>query len=539
MKLRITWRLLSISMAILCAGIAAAQDETPQMIPAPDRAADEGGGPYGKLIIRGATLIDGTGAPPIGPVDIVIENNRIVDIQSVGYPGLDIDEEDRPTDATREIDAHGQYVMPGIIDMHTHTGGRTKAPEAEYSYKLWMGHGITAVRGVPSSNLEFSINEKERSERNEIVAPRIFSYHTLGSGKEYEDQKILTPEAAREWVRYIAAAGADGLKLGSHRPAIMEAMLDEGKKQGLGSTAHLGQMGVAQMNAQDAARLGLGTLTHYYGLFEAMYENNDVQPWPVDMNYNNEQHRFGQVARQWSLIAGQGSDKWNALLAEFKELGFTLDPTFGIYSAGRDVMRVRNADWHKEYTLPTQWDYYTPNRESHGAYWFYWTTEDEIAWKNFYKVWMQFVNDYKNMGGRVTVGSDSGFIYQLYGFGTILEMEMLQEAGFHPLEVVRSATMYGAEALFEPKGQEIQFGVIRPGLLADLIVVNENPLENLKVLYATGAVRLNDETGLPERTVGIRYTIKDGIVYDAEKLRADVRQMVADQEAERGEPEKY
>jgi len=554
MKLRITWRLLSVSMAILCAGIAAAQDETPQMIPAPDRAADEGGGPYGKLIIRGATLIDGTGAPPIGPVDIVIENNRIVDIQSVGYPGLDIDEEDRPTDATREIDAHGQYVMPGIIDMHTHTGGRTKAPEAEYSYhtggrtkapeaeysyKLWMGHGITAVRGVPSSNLEFSISEKDRSERNEIVAPRIFSYHTLGSGKEYEDQKILTPEAAREGVRYIAAAGADGLKLGSHRPAIMEAMLDEGKKQGLGSTAHLGQMGVAQMNAQDAARLGLGTLTHYYGLFEAMYENNDVQPWPVDMNYNNEQHRFGQVARQWSLIAGQGSDKWNALLAEFKELGFTLDPTFGIYSAGRDVMRVRNADWHKEYTLPTQWDYYTPNRESHGAYWFYWTTEDEIAWKNFYKVWMQFVNDYKNMGGRVTVGSDSGFIYQLYGFGTILEMEMLQEAGFHPLEVVRSATMYGAEALFEPKGQEIQFGVIRPGLLADLIVVNENPLENLKVLYGTGAVRLNDETGLPERTVGIRYTIKDGIVYDAEKLRADVRQMVADQEAERGEPEKY
>jgi hypothetical protein len=252
------------------------------------------------------------------------------------------------------------------------------------------------------------------------------------------------------------------------------------------------------------------------------------------MNYNNEQHRFGQVARQWNLIAGRGSEKWNALLEEFLELDFTLDPTFGIYSAGRDVMRVRNADWHKEYTLPTQWDFYTPNRESHGAYWFYWTTEDEAAWKNFYRVWMQFVNDYKNMGGRVTVGSDSGFIYQLYGFGTILELEMLQEAGFHPLEVVRSATMYGAEALFGPSGEEIEFGVIRPGLLADLIVVKENPLENLKVLYGTGAVRLNDETGQPERTVGIRYTIKDGIVYDAEQLRADVRKMVSDQKAERG-----
>jgi len=538
-RLPVTCSILLSAIVMAGAQHAIAQDDSPSMIPAPDRGADEGGGPYASLIIRGATLIDGTGAPPIGPVDIVIENNRITEVKSVGYPGLEIDEDKRPSNATREIDAHGSYVMPGIIDMHTHTGGNTKAPEAEYSYKLWMGHGITTVRGVPSSNVEFSLAEKARSAKNEIVAPRIFSYHRPGSGEKYADVDILTPEAAREWVQYIAAEGADGLKLGSYRPAIMEALLDEAEKHGLGSTAHLGQMGVAQMNAQDAARLGLGTLTHYYGLFEAMYENNDVQPWPVDMNYNNEQHRFGQVARQWNLIAGRGSEKWNSLLEEFKALDFTLDPTFSIYSAGRDVMRVRNADWHKKYTLPTQWDFYTPNRESHGAYWFDWTTADEVAWKNFYRVWMQFVNDYKNMGGRVTVGSDSGFIYQLYGFGTILEMEMLQEAGFHPLEVVRSATMHGAQALHDPKGEEIQFGVIRPGMLADVIIVDENPLANFKVLYGTGAVRLNDDTGRPERVGGVRYTIKDGIVYDAKALLADVAEMVERQKAERGDLEEY
>jgi hypothetical protein len=519
--------------------LASAQDNAATMIAAPDRTEGEGGGPYSNLIIRGATLIDGTGAPPIGPVDIVIEGNRIKEIKSVGYPGLEIDESRRPSNATREIDAHGSYVMPGIIDMHTHTGGDTKAPEAEYTYKLWMGHGITTVRGVPSGDMEFSLAEKARSAKNEIVAPRIFSYHTLGSGERYADTDILTPEEARQWVRYIAEEGADGLKLNSHRPAIMEALLDEAEKHGIGSTAHLGQMGVAQMNAQDSARLGLGTLTHYYGLFEAMYENSDVQPWPVDMNYNNEQHRFGQVARQWSMIAGRGSDKWNALLDEFLELDFTLDPTFSIYSAGRDVERMRNADWHDKYTLPTQWDFYAPNRESHGAYWFDWTTADEVAWKNFYHVWMQFVNDYKNLGGRVTVGSDSGFIYQLYGFGTILEMEMLQEAGFHPLEVVRSATMYGAQALHDPKGQVIEFGVIRPGLLADIIILDENPLANMKFLYGTGAVRLNDETGLPERVGGVKYTIKDGIVYDAKALLADVERMVDEQKAERGELETY
>lgn len=531
---RVHSRLSTALLIILFAAPAAAQDEDAQMIPAPDRGPGEGEGPFERLIIRGATLIDGTGAPPIGPVDIVIENNRIAEVESVGYPGLPIQEDDRPGGATREIDAHGSYVMPGIVDMHTHTGGSTKAPEAEYSYKLWMGHGITTVRGVPSGALEFSLAEKARSARNEIVAPRMFAYHTLGSGERYEDVKILTPDAAREWVRYVAREGVDGLKLGSHRPAIMAALIEEAREQGLGTTAHLGQMGVAQMNAQDAARLGLDTVTHYYGLFEAMYEDHDVQPWPADMNYNNEQHRFGQVARQWQLIAGRGSDKWNALLDEFRALDFTLDPTFGIYSAGRDVMRARNADWHDIYTLPTQWDFYTPNRESHGAYWFYWTTADEVAWKNFFRVWMQFVNDYKNMGGRVTVGSDSGFIYQLYGFGTILEMELLQEAGFHPLEVIRSATMYGAQALFRPKGRDIDFGVVRPGLLADLVIVDENPVENLKVLYGTGAVRLNDETGKPERAGGVRYTIKDGIVYDAKRLLADVAAMVEAQKEELG-----
>jgi len=536
-----SWRtplcLLLIAGLLPAPALSEEEEAEPKMVPAPDR--QEGEGPFERLIIRGATLIDGTGAPPIGPVDIVIEDNRIADVVSVGYPGLEIDDDERPEDATREIDAHGAYVMPGIVDMHTHTGGSTKAPNAEYSYKLWLAHGITTVRGVPSGSLEFSLSEKERSARNEIAAPRIFSYHTLGSGERYEDTKILTPEQARKWVQYVAAAGVDGLKLRAHRPAIMKALLDEAGEQGLGSVAHLGQMGVAQMNALDAARLGLGTVTHYYGLFEAMYEDHDIQPWPTDMNYNNEQHRFGQVARQWKLVAGQDSDKWNALLGEFRELDFTLDPTFTIYSAGRDVMRARNADWHDRYTLPTQWDFYTPNRESHGAYWFDWTTEDEVAWRNFYRVWMQFVNDFKNMGGRVTVGSDSGFIYQLYGFGTIIELEMLQEAGFHPLEVIRSATMYGAQALFGPKGEEIQFGVIRPGLLADLVIIDENPVQNLKVLYGTGAVRINDETGKPERVGGVRYTIKDGIVYDAKALLEDVARMVERQKAELGELQAY
>jgi hypothetical protein len=275
-------------------------------------------------------------------------------------------------------------------------------------------------------------------------------------------------------------------------------------------------------------------MTHYYGLFESMLKDYSIQNWPLDYNYNDEQHRFGGVARLWNQIHEPGSEKWNATIQEFLDLGFGIDPTMTIYEASRDVMRAREAEWHDEYTLPSQMDFYQPSRQAHGSYWFYWTTEDEVAWKNYYQRWMQFLNDYKNAGGIVTTGSDSGFIYKLYGFDYIRELELLREAGFHPVEVIRSATMYGAKELHDPKGVEPDFGIIRAGLKADLVVVEENPLQNLKVLYGTGAVKINDETGAVERVGGIKYTIKDGIVYDAKKLLEDVREMVRKQKQERG-----
>jgi len=524
--------LLSATIAAPVAG-GVQQDNFGGLIPAPDRRSDEGAGPFNRLIIRGATLIDGAGGPPRGPVDVVVQGNRITEVRGVGYPGLPIDEEGRPGNADHEIDASGMYLLPGFIDLHAHTGGTGKAPAAEYTYKLWLSHGITTSRGVGHGNFEFSLHERQRSDNNEIVAPRMVSFVRPGSGADYQGPSVDDPDSAREWVQYAAQKGADGLKLGSSDPDVMEALIDEAHKHGMGSTAHLAQTGVAEMNALDSARLGLDSITHFYGLFEAMYEGTSLQPYPVGHNYSDEQHRFGQVARQWELVK-PGGEKWNAVMQEMLDLDFYLNPTMTIYSAGRDVMRARNADWHDEYTLPTQWDFYQPSRQAHGSYWFYWTSWDEVAWKNFYRVWMQFLDEYKDRGGKVTTGSDSGFIYQLYGFGYILELELLQEAGFHPLEVIRAATLHSAMEINKPRAEAdmLDIGLVRRGYLADMILIDENPLENLKVLYGTGAVKLMDD-GTVARVGGIKHTIKDGVVYDAEKLRADVRDMVARAKMER------
>jgi imidazolonepropionase-like amidohydrolase len=515
------------SALLLLLGLSSALQA--QMEPTTRRGADEGAGPFDRLIIRGATVIDGTGAPPRGPVDIVVEGDRIVQVSSVGYPGVPISDRGRPQGATREIDAHGMYVLPGFVDTHVHTGGVPKAPQAEYIYKLWLAHGVTTVRGVPFGGFEWSLEEKALSERNEIVAPRMFTYHRPGTG--WEGGPVRDAETARAWVRWLADAridgvGVDGVKLGAEEPAVMAALIDEARNHGLGTVAHLDQMGVVRMTALDAARLGMHMMTHYYGLMESMLVDRSIQAWPLDYNYNNEQDRFGNVAHLWYQSAEPGSPQWNDLIQEFLELDFAMDPTMTIYEASRDLQRAMTAEWHEEYTLPSLWDYYTPSRRAHGSYWFNWTSEHEYHWKKFYQKWMRFLNDFKNAGGIVTVGTDSGFIYSTFGFEYVRELELLREAGFHPSEIFRAATMHGAMELFRPSGEPIDFGIVRPGLKADLVVVSENPLQNLKTLYGTGAFRLNDETGETERVRGIRYTIKDGIIYDAGELLADVRRMV-------------
>ena len=515
-------RLKLAALLTLAAVVAHAAEPVP---PAPAR--QEGEGPYSQLILRNVVVISGTGAPAFGPADVVIQGNRIVQVMSVGSPGGTKEEPKRPKLAAggREIDLRGHYVIPGIIDMHGHIGGEEQGVSAEYVYKLWMGHGITSIRDPGCGNgIDWCVSEQKRSERNEIAAPRIFPYAFFRP-----EVPATKPEDGRRWVREMKAKGAVGMKCFGYRPDVLEAVFDELKKQGMRSACHHAQLDVTRVNVLTTARWGLTSMEHWYGLPEALFDDRTVQDYPAAYNYNNEQDRFGQAGRLWKQAAGRGSDKYEAVMKELLALDFTIDPTFNIYSASRDLMRARRAEWHELYTMPSLWQFYTPNRDNHGSFFFDWGSEDEVAWRDNYRLWMSFVNDYKNRGGRVTVGSDSGFIYQLYGFGTILEMEMLREAGFHPLEVLRAATLNGAQAL----GAQDRIGTVEPGKLADLAVLDENPLANLKVLYGTGHIRLGDD-GKAQRVGGVKYTIKDGIVFDSRRLLADVRGMVAADKQRRG-----
>ena len=517
------------ALALFAAGAGLAQ---PAAVTIPERV--EGEGPFERLILRGAYMIDGTGAPTQGPVDIVIENDRIAEIDVVGFPRLEIDPDDRPPlNEGREIDVSGMYVLPGFIDthMHIHSDQTGQDVPPDYILKLWLAHGVTSGRTVSGSHgTPWEVDVAERLANNEITGPRIEVYPSFNAR---EAGPINTPEQARERIREIRQMGATGVKFFGAPEEIMVAALDEAREIGLNSTMHHAQLAVKHANVLDTSAWGLRSMEHWYGLPEALFEDRTIQHYPNDYVYQNEQHRFGAAGRLWEQAAGPGSDRWNEVMQTLLDRDFALSPTFTAYLTSRDFMRTSRAIWHETYTMPELWEFYRPNRDAHGSYWFYWTLEDEIAWQENYRIWMAFINEYKNRGGKVSVGSDSGYIYNLYGFGYITEMHLLREAGFTPLEVIHAATMVGAQVI----GIEDEVGTIRVGKKADFVVVGENPLANLHVLHGTGAIRLNDETREVERVGGIRYTIKDGIVYDVPELLAGIRGMVRARKVELGIPE--
>ena len=461
---------------------------------------------YNRLVIRNAMVIDGNGRPASGPYDIVVVNDLITEIASLDPVGIKDGTAKRPEKGEVEIDAAGKYVMPGLINLHGHTQDeRGGIPQpVEYNLKMWLACGITTVRDVAAGKK--TLAWRDQSAKNEIAAPRIFAYGAfLG---------VKNPTEARAKVREFKQAGYDGIKLFGVDRDIMEAMEDEAHKLGLRVAQHTG---VEETNAWDDIKFGTTSIEHWYGIPDAAIESGR-QNFPSNYNYNNEVDRFRYAGRLWREA------NWDKLMKVFDamiEAKVAWDPTLDIYEASRDLQRAQSNPAFTEYLHPVLEDYFKPNPANHGSYFIGWTSTDEAYWKENYRIWMRAVLEFERRGGTIGAGEDAGFIYQMYGFGLIRELELHQEAGFHPLKVIQHVTGNNAKIM----GQEDKLGRIKVGFKADIIVVNGNPLENFKVLYPTGIEEIRD--GKVIKTGGVEWTIKDGIPFHAPTLAKEIREMVA------------
>jgi hypothetical protein len=122
----------------------------------------------------------------------------------------------------------------------------------------------------------------------------------------------------------------------------------------------------------------------------------------------------------------------------------------------------------------------------------------------------------------LTAGSDTAFIYQIFGFALIRELELLQEAGIHPIDVIKIATTNAHVAL----GDEARALGVMKGAPADLCIVDGNPLDNFKVMYGTGVDRYAEDCVTVSHGGGVRWTVKGGALFNCGELLRDVEDYV-------------
>ncbi|WP_293849922.1 amidohydrolase family protein, partial [Steroidobacter sp.] len=390
------------------------------------------------------------------------------------------------------------------------------------AFKLLLGHGVTSVTSMQDeSKLAWAVQLSGQSARNAIDAPRI---------QPWVDLAVSTPEEARAAVKRVHAAGAVGIGEGSSgTPDAAKAIFAEANRLGMRVSWHMNPRQASRLNALDAAKAGMHGLANWYNLPEAMLAGGTHQELPADYSFSDVRARFRASGRLWKQTAPPGSETYERVIKEFLALDFTFEPTFSVYEANRDYMGTRNAEWNRRFLHPVLEKEFTPVQNGRFTHFYDWSSTDEVEWRNNFRLWGQFVNDYKNRGGRVVAGSDAGYMWTTYGFALIRNLEMMQEAGFTPFEALLTATAKSAEHLKLAD----KVGTVEVGKLADLVVVRGNPLENLKVFYGTGFDSLAAD-GRIVRGGGVQTTIKDGIVYDAAKLLAEVEQSVQQARAQRG-----
>lgn len=479
-----------------------------------------------RVVIRNAIVVSGRGTPgsnrgtpPEGPVDIVIEGTTIVDmipvdpVNSAGYGNT--------ARATGDliIDAAGKYVTPGFVEMHAHL----PSPDSEYgprgldyAYRLYLGHGITTVRDAGNgAGIKLLASQRQQSAASSLIAPRLVLCQRwpLPLRKWNEGN---TPEKARVMVREFKALGADCVKVSKspgHYPDVLAAITDEAKKAGMWVMVDLK---VSETDATVASNAGVRSIEHWYGVPDAALKGS--QNFPADYNYWNELDRFRYAGRLWAE-ADKHPDRLSAVIDGMIRNGTNWNPTLTVYEDNRDLWRRLGLPVRETLVHPSEIAL-GPDSTVHGAFHKEWKTSDEIAWKQNFAIWMRWVREFHQRGGLLTAGSDEAGIG---GIAFVRELELMQEAGIHPIDVIRVATTNAYQAL----GMEKNCG-IRVGCTADIAVINGNPIDNFKVMYGRGYGMY----GMVPRTEqwkygGVMWTIKDGVVYDAQALLREAEGYVA------------
>jgi imidazolonepropionase-like amidohydrolase len=398
------------------------------------------------IALEGATLIDGAGGPPKADALIIIRNGHIETIARVNEIPI-------PKSAER-INLAGKTIIPGLIDAHAHV--------ERWATGRYLAWGVTTVRDLHGGT-DTVLTLKNELNLGSILGPRMFSAGAMidGTPTTYPNATgVITPDQARRAVDQHAVAGVDYLKIYTKiTPSLLRPLLDEAEKLRLPVAAHLGKT-----DALTAARMGVISIEHMSGV---------VQAATGDPSYANAHNNFltGWTTEEkgWASLDSSTVARTARALAQTK---VAIVPTLVVHDmlARLDNPILLTRPGMEDVPESAQSVRSVPSLLRRTG----WRSSDFEAFRRSRRRQDQFVREYKRAGGAIAAGSDAANQLLIPGYSLHEEMSLLVAAGLTPLEAITAATRRGAQLL-----RADSLGMLAPGKVADLVVLNGNPARNI------------------------------------------------------------
>ena len=444
-------------------------------------------------VIRGGTLIDGNGGPPLQDAVIIIEGNRIRSIAqgpTAAPPGA------------QEIDARGKYIIPGLSDTHTHYH--------EWFPELLINHGVTSVLAYGGGPWLNAV--REGTEKRKIYGPRFFmSQATIGGTYMIEDATMIEAgqikdrEDALRRVRDAIRAGAKIIKVYTSTTADqLKVIAEEAHRAGLKVSGHIG------FSAREAALAGIDNLAHATGLpVPDLLQPADLDQLADMRVFDTERLRvyFPKITRPWDrardlwgpnpdlteyplyiedprrimafglMDRGLAQDLINLLVKEQVFIESCIGYTFRYVNDHVEEWRAEEQKLLSDPKLHYVWERYRMNILDYSLMEKFRPDELELM-KQGYRNFLWFTKTFVDAGGKVTTGMDTSSSYHatmVPGLSVPREMQLLVDAGLTPMQAIQAATKWAAELL----GQAKELGTLEPGKLADLLILRRDPLQDI------------------------------------------------------------
>lgn len=409
--------------------------------------------------IVGATILDGTGKPPIHDGVVVIRNGRFVAVGTRKQIRI-------PADAQR-IEAKGKWMTPGLIDMHVHID-EVLTPGAFVLY------GVTSIRDVGSNRTTMQ-GLKERAAHGEVLPRRYWMGRNIDEDKPswWGAVAVKGPAEVPALLDGMQKEGVDGVKLYVRaRADVARAVITDAHRRGWPVTAHL-----HDTLPSDVAEMGIDNLEHVTTLFEELrtlppntpegYHSTFVGIAEVDLNGPKTEHLVSTLAKNHVAVT--------------PTLAVALLPVKGEQGA-----TATYSDWA---TIPDGW-----RRFWHDPYWDFiatkgWTPADFEAAHRARTQFLALVRKLHRSGVPILAGTDTPAPWVLPGAGLLTELQLLVEAGLSPSDALQAATGRAAAVLHK----SADVGTIQPGRCADLLLLDADPLTDIRNLHHIQSVYMNGQ----------------------------------------------